>query len=266
VRIGPKLLDSELAFTGDDLLNIHSRMSLVLQPLSSTASYIIDTVGSSSPADYDPSTLMLEQAVIGDTISFWDLDTLAPNGSATVTALSRVAPGNVRIAQAATRAHAEINAPPYSQRINHPFGTRVWLANWSTPLPSVPKFALVDIPRLRAHGAVVAGNYFHDAYMRIGLYDSPGMVIRNNTFVRAFPLYVGETGAGWLEGPPLVDNVVVEGNTFADIYRGPSSIVVVPSTTSGVVVRNNSCEDANGTDIPCTRHGAFGAKKPGRGA
>ena len=37
-------------------------------------------------------------------------------------------------------------------------------------------------------------------YMRVGLYDSPGMVIERNRFVRAFPLYVGETGDGWLEG------------------------------------------------------------------
>lgn len=33
VRVGPKLLDSEFAYTGDDLLNIHSRMSLVLKVL-----------------------------------------------------------------------------------------------------------------------------------------------------------------------------------------------------------------------------------------
>jgi hypothetical protein len=253
VRTGPKLLDSEFAYTGDDLLNIHSRESIVLRPLSATAAYIIDTLGSSSPADYDASTLMLEQARIGDTIAFWELGTLAPNGSATVTALARVR-GNAEIETAAKQALSEINAPPYSQRIGHPFGTRVWLVNWSAPagpVPfTVPKFALVDIPRLRSHGAVVAGNYFHDAYMRLGLYDSPGSVVENNTFARAFPLYVGETGDNWLEGPPLVSNVVIRGNTFSDIY-GRYPIVAQPGTTSGVVVKDNSCEDAAGLVVPC---------------
>jgi hypothetical protein len=181
VKIGPKLMDSELSFTGDDLLNIHSRMSLVLQPLSPTAAYVIDALGSSSPADCDPSTLMLQQTVVGDTLAFWTLGSLAANGSSTVTALSRVPDSNAEVHRAAVNALAEINEPPYSQQIGHPFGTRVWLVNWSAPLARlaptghdsprsssslVPKFALVDVPRLRPHGAVVSGCHFHDSYMR----------------------------------------------------------------------------------------------------
>lgn len=30
VRAGPSLIDSEISFTGDDALNIHSRMSIVI--------------------------------------------------------------------------------------------------------------------------------------------------------------------------------------------------------------------------------------------
>jgi hypothetical protein len=68
-------------------------------------------------------------------------------------------------------------------------------------------------------------------------------------------MYVGERGTGWLEGPPLVANVRIQNNSFKDIYgqgagRG-DPIVVWPSTTANVVVRQNKCEDAGGTKIPC---------------
>lgn len=41
VRDGPSLVDSEISFTGDDLLNIHSRLAIVLRPLSSTSAYVV---------------------------------------------------------------------------------------------------------------------------------------------------------------------------------------------------------------------------------
>jgi hypothetical protein len=91
VRIGPQLVDSEFAFTGDDHLNIHSRISIVMRPLTATSAYIIDAEGSSSPADYDDSTLMLEQTIpTEDSVAFFALGTLAPLGSAVVTAARRV--------------------------------------------------------------------------------------------------------------------------------------------------------------------------------
>jgi hypothetical protein len=37
VRVGPSLVRSEISFTGDDLLNIHSRLAIVLRALSPTA-------------------------------------------------------------------------------------------------------------------------------------------------------------------------------------------------------------------------------------
>ena len=255
VQVGPQLLDSELSFTGDDLLNIHSRISIVLAPLGPSAAYVIDTLGSSSPGDYDPSTLMLEQTRVGDTVAFFQLGSLAPNGTGTVTALERVTdPGVVAAAAAAWPA---IQAPPYSQRINHPIGTRVWLVNWTwpegqRPTTPLPRFELVDVPRLRPAGAVVKGCYMHDAYMRFGLYDSPGMVIEGNRFERGFPLYIGERGDGWLEGPPLVAGAAARNNSFHDYY-GDSAIVAWPGTTADVDVADNRCSTAAGDAVPCQR-------------
>ena len=61
--------------------------------------------------------------------------------------------------------------------------------------------------------------------------------------------YVGESGDGWLEGPPVVNGVLVEGNTFTDTV-GRTPIVVRNQTAHGVTVRNNVCME-NGSSIPC---------------
>lgn len=83
VRRGPTLEDSEFSWTGDDLLNIHSRISIVLQVLSATSAYIIDAEGVSAPGDSDESTLMFERAHAGDELAFFALGTLKPKGSNT---------------------------------------------------------------------------------------------------------------------------------------------------------------------------------------
>ena len=123
VRIAPKLIDSEISFTGDDLLNIHNRMSLVLRPLSSTSAFIIDTEGSSSPGDYDESTYLFPETRAGDTIVFWALKTLAAAGTATVASAERSTDASI-IAEARA-AYNAITQAPYSVRIGHDFGTRV---------------------------------------------------------------------------------------------------------------------------------------------
>jgi hypothetical protein len=248
-------------------------MSLVLQSISDGAAYIIDTLGTSSPADYDPSTLMLQQAVVGDTIAFFELGSLVPvSVDNTITRLTWVT--DASIVKEAAAAAAEINKVPYSQHITHPFGTRVWKVEWKPSSsansvgntrprarsPSLPKFTLVDVPRLRNAGAVLQGNYFHDAYMRFGLFDSPGMVVAGNRFERGFPAYIGESGDGWLEGPPLTADVTFANNSFADVY-GPYPVVVNPATTAIAIEKSNVCTDAKGTAIPCVQSPDSTARK-----
>merc|ERR1712070_1221193 len=129
----------------------------------------------------------------------------------------------------------------------------VWLVNWSTRSPFMPqKFTLVDIPRLRPAGAIIRGNVFHDAYMRIGLFDSPGALIEQNNFTRAFPLNVGERGDGWLEGPPVVSRVTVRDNTFEDVGYGAPAISVSDGTTKDILLRGNKCVDAVNAPVNCT--------------
>lgn len=146
VRIGPKLLDSEISFTGDDVLNIHSRLSIVLQPLTATSAYMIDTEGSSSPADYDESTLMLQQTRVGDTIAFSELGSLAANGSAVVQDLARVY--DPAVVAAAVAAFSEINqlevslaARKNSQRSTHN-QRDCYGMSWLNAEPSWPLFWL----------------------------------------------------------------------------------------------------------------------------
>ena len=253
VRVGPKLIDSELSFTGDDLLNIHSRMSLVLRPVGKTSAYIIDTAGSSSPGSYDESTFLFPEAGAGDSLAFWDLKTLAPAGSATITSAERCLDASV-IAEARA-AYDAITSPPYSQHIGHDFGTRVWLVKWDEAV-AVERFAVVDVPRLRPMGAVIRNTLFHDAYMRFGLFESPGIIVEGNLFERGFPFYIGATGVGWLEGPPMVDNVTVRDNVARDFFERERGIgFSFDKTKAGIrSVGNNTCYTAAGVPVlPCTQ-------------
>ena len=253
VRIGPKLLDSELSFTGDDLLNIHSRMSFVLRPLGPTSAYIIDTEGSSSPGDYDESTYMFPETRSGDAIAFWHLTNLSSAGSATVVSATRCTLPSV-IAEA-RGAWDAINSPPFSQHIGHDFGTRVWRVEWQQPV-AVQRFAVVDAPRLRPTGAVVRNTHFHDAYTRFGLFESPGIVVQGNVFERAFPFFVGATGVGWVEGPPFVSGVTVVDNVARDCYQGDGGAFIAIAAKTGIQsFANNSCFDAAGAPVsPCTQN------------
>jgi len=132
--------------------------------------------------------LMLQQAAAGDTLSFWQLGSLSPRGSGTV--IDAVRQHGTEFTRMAEEAYIAVNSNPYSQHIGHAFGNRVWLVNWSQPVANLATLDLVDMPRLRPHGAIVRGNYMHDSYMRFGLYDSPGMVIEGNVFERGFPMCV----------------------------------------------------------------------------
>jgi hypothetical protein len=78
------------------------------------------------------------------------------------------------------------------------------------------------------------------------------MAIEGNTFERGFPLYVGESGDGWLEGPPVVSDVLVQNNTFRSFYSGKFAVHAWPATTHNVSVRGNRCFGANGTRVSCT--------------
>lgn len=153
--------------------------------------------------------------------------------------------------QKAKDAWREINAPPYSQRIRHDFGHRVWRVEFAKAFAGgFTQFDLVDIPRLRNHNAIVRNNHMHDAYMRFGLYDSPGAMIEGNTFERGFLMVVGEAGDGWLEGPPAVNDVMVKANKFVDCFSAGPAIGVDSATSTNIRLVGNTCEN-NGSAVPC---------------
>lgn len=82
VAKGPTLARVEIGFCGDDALNIHSVMSLLLKPAPSSSNklYIIDTGLPSAPSF---------NARSGDTVQFYDVQTVTAKGSAVVESVVR---------------------------------------------------------------------------------------------------------------------------------------------------------------------------------
>lgn len=72
--------------------------------------YVIDTLGSSSPGDYDESTLTLERTEPGSTVAFFALGSLSPIGTSRVVSLHRVM--DPAIVAEAVAAQVDITKPP----------------------------------------------------------------------------------------------------------------------------------------------------------
>eukprot|EP00035_Acanthoeca_spectabilis_P013216 m.243037 g.243037 ORF g.243037 m.243037 type:complete len:523 (+) comp15832_c0_seq2:91-1659(+) len=114
--VGPSLLDSEVAFTGDDLGNICCAMSVLLPPRSATAL--------AQPAATQPLAPLfvdvggnLAHAVPGDLILFYNISTGATLGSATVAGGPPPRPTHDPAAVAELRAaFATMMAPPISAK------------------------------------------------------------------------------------------------------------------------------------------------------
>ena len=101
--------------------------------------------------------------------------------------------------------------------------------------------------------ALVRNTYFHDAYARFGLYESPGIIVEDCVFERGGPFFVGDAGVGWLEGPPLVSNVTIRSNVARDFHGGAAAFNVRASGARIASMTNNSCFGADGEQVnPCT--------------
>ena len=133
---GPVLEDSEIAFTGDDFVNVHNRMLVVCKPLDTT---------NSSLAIIDVSNGGLADLVPGDEIRFYQLQPGVPHianpliGVGHVKSSARLTDPEGPLAEC-YHAPQAMGQPPYNTKLVVSFNAQtapVYRVEFAQPLPPV---------------------------------------------------------------------------------------------------------------------------------
>ena len=246
----------EIAFCGDDALNIHSVFSLLLKP-AETAS------ASSAGGNVSNDKLYIIDAGLpaadsfnarpGDTVQFYDIQKVTLAGEAVVASMEQVSDTVVLVE--AAQAMGDVNGQCASGcgLFNcsgicgfHFNVNRVWKVTFTEALPAQLKvFDLVQVKGRSADGAVVRNCHFHDAYDGVMQLRSASAVIEGNLFERAHTMSVA-TAKSWLEGAAGLHGVSARDNVFKGCCTPKSAMgevvcdPIVMSDCKECTVTNNS--------------------------
>jgi len=217
---GPTILDSSIAFMGDDAVNIHNRIGVVLAVGPGAAVRVVDVGDVPSPdgGAAAPARAFAELAP-GDTLRF-----AAPAGDAPRGAPAAVAAA-AWVTDAAVLADARALAATLPASVN-PAAVGVWAFTLAAAPPA--GLARGDLVNFDAHsgaGALVANCSFSDAYDGVMRLSAGGATLRGNTWARTrAPLSI-TFDAGWLEGATAFTNISILDNVFIAIGSPPASSI-----------------------------------------
>eukprot|EP00937_MAST-01D_sp_MAST-1D-sp2_P006271 g6271.t1 len=233
----PSIIDSRISWTGDDLANICSAMSVALGPIGTGGAggklAMVDTGGN------------LLRASPGDTLSFYHLGTLQRQGSATIVHAEQTR--DPAAVQAMRAAYATMQAAPYnagfvtSLQGHFAAGFPVALTLQGGIPPFVARYSsLAILESTDNSNALVRNVTLSDGYARAFMIKGRDARFENSTFRRAGGLWVGPEQP-WLEGDPGMRNVTIEWNVF-DSVGDPAINARSDFNESGrsIVVRNNT--------------------------
>lgn len=236
VRVGPYLHDSELAFIGDDFLNVHSRISVILSVGADQRSLVVvDTGGSNIPGVGGSSP--------GDDIALFFPYTIQPIGRVTVAKVSAITDPEV---WAAARAlPTAMNAPPSCPSPPCVRDFSPTAVPWNVTLNgaltfSLPLYALAQALAREGTGARIIHNHFHDGFDHFASVNAPNSTFSNNLLERPFNIPSITVGPlfFWMEGALGLSNVTIANNTL--IGGGTALTAILVQNATNVSVYNNS--------------------------
>eukprot|EP01051_Picozoa_sp_SAG22_P015934 SAG22_NODE_2160_length_2915_cov_4.330256_3_plen_328_part_00 len=244
---GPTLERVEIGFCGDDALNIHSTMSLMLKPVPGAADtlFIIDAGL--------PDALSFN-ARRGDTVQFYDVQTVSAKGEATVQSVVQVTDAMVLAEAKRTMSGVNAQCSGGCGIFNcsgicgfHYDVHAVFEVSFGPALPALAPFDIVQVKGRSADGAVIRDCHFHDAYDGVMQLRSPGAVIEGNLFERAHTMGVA-TAKSWLEGAAALHGIRILNNRFVDCCT-PKAIEAGACDPISVTACTN-CTKENNTFVP----------------
>jgi hypothetical protein len=233
---GPALLDSEIAFTGDDHLNVMSRMLVVCEAGNASDALVIVDVSRGGLAAARP----------GDGLGFYQLiggphpgvNPLMGRGVIAAGAAPELVADDAALVRQCDGAAAAMAAPPYSAHLVVSLqGSPVYRVRFAAPLPpavAATRFNLVTLERQSGGGALIRNSSFHDSCGTGGriILKARNATYEGNVAARFGGLHI-YTEQEWLEGDLGLGGVALRNNTFVD-QRGGAVHVDVMAGLPGV--------------------------------
>ena len=249
VRHGMALEDSTIGFLNDDFMNVHSTMLVVLR-CNITRCLLINPHVETGPIDttYALNSL-LEGARAGDLMSFFPLLPQGPvHANTPLTPLSSSVV--VRSASRETDPALIQEALSFAKQLsaNTSLGVKqfagsghpvdLWSVEFASTLPRpIPSATLATVDEIGSAGARFVRNHFQNTSCS-ARWKSSNAVIADNTFANAFHNLEITYLQSYLEGPALISNISIVGNTFY-YGEGVNPIHPNPIDTTEIVERNN---------------------------
>ena len=225
---GATIRASEIAFTGDDLINIHNAICIVLERLSGTELVVAD-----------PKDTIFDTLGPGDDFALFDLHTREQVASGILAASPETYDGGW--AEKIDGVPETLQGPPYNLITRGaPFtARRVFRLQFDSPLAGdVRPFLLGQSLSKGNRNATISDSWLHDSYARAALLQSTGARAERLLVQRAGGVHVSSE-LEWLEGDLALQDVQVVDSTFEQC--GEPAIEVSPQA-AGTVLRGNSVE------------------------
>ena len=227
---GPVLRNSKLMYPGDDFVNVHNRMNILLDRVSDNEVYIIDTLNSKTFINVKPN----------DYIYFYHLNSLQYLGYGIVDILN--ISRNQTLIQQARQSENVMNNPPYNAKFipNYTETLVVYYVRFKNKL-NVNITAYWSLVQYDLNnGAIIENNYFYNGYSGICKLKSSNSIFRNNRAEYTHSGVMVAAEQSWMEGNLGLRNIIVENNVIIGCAVNKTKVIVVPSVDVNVTVINNT--------------------------
>jgi len=237
---GPHLDSCNISFMGDDAMNFHNRVAVVLAVTNNGgAVQIVDLSDVPSPDTSAPPASALADLVEGDVLSFMTAQQRIPHGSGVVLNVTRVTdPSVISEARALAAALPGVSVDPEAVVV-----WQVWLVG-GVGASGISANDIVQFDRRACAGGLVENSIFTDAYDGVWRLQAQNTTARGNVWDRiSYKLQI-VYDPSWKEGSTDVANVFIYNNTFRNVLVPPATtideILLIDSNVRNVTVLNNT--------------------------
>lgn len=222
---GATIRNSYFSFHGDDSLNFHNRVQLVLDPPSMTTDgtvHVIDVGDVPSPeGGCDNPARSFDDIVTGDSLKFFvAADGPSPlRGEYLVNAITK-------ITNAQTIARAQSIVAQLPGVTVDPTAVAVWsIQLQGSTLDTIQPKDIVQFDRRSSMNGYIYNTTFTDSYDSCFRMQSSGTIVSNTSFIRHSYGMTIVYDPSWLEGSAGINNVGVTNNQFIAIGDPPAKTI-----------------------------------------
>jgi len=238
---GPLIEACTIAFMGDDALNFHNRVAVVLS--AGARMNVVDLSDVPAPeGGAAPPASALADLLPGDALKFMTAQARTPRGTGVVASVARVTdPAVLADARALAASLPGVSVDPAA--------VGVWALAFSAPPDAATaRGDIVQFDRRACAGGVVRDSTFSDAYDGVFRLQARDSTLLNSTWRRTAGGLQIVYDPTWKEGSTDVANVAVLNCSFVDVLHPPATsmqqVVHVDSNVVNLTLAGNTVSAA----------------------